>query len=94
MKTDEESDDKPPRRPVPQCHAHRDVGLKHSDRAGVLAPLLKSLGWELVGLGAEFEIDNTESRKPTGRMRSLFGRQVSAEGRIVGSSPTASASCS
>ena len=90
MKTDEESDDKPPGRPVPQCHTHRDVGLNHSDRAGVLAPLLNSLGWELVGLGAEFENDNTESRKPTGRIRSLFGRQVAAQS-LVGSSPTASA---
>ena len=90
MKTDEESDDKPPRRPVPQCHTHRDVGLNHSDRAGVLAPLLKSLGWELVGLGAEFEIEGTDTRKPTGRMRSLFGEQVAAQS-LVGSSPTASA---
>ena len=42
--------------------------------------------------GAEFTItDSPETRKPSGRMRSLFGTQVSAEGRIVGSSPTASA---
>ena len=90
MKTDEESDDKPPGRPVPPSNTHRDVGLNHSDRAGVLAPLLKSLGWELVGLGAEFEIEGTDTRKPTGRIRSLFGRQVAAQS-LVGSSPTASA---
>ena len=90
MKTDEESDDKPPGRPRPPSNAHGEVGLNHSDRAGVLAPLLKSLGWERVGIGAEFEIDNTESRKPTGRMRNLFGRQVAAQS-LVGSSPTASA---
>ena len=91
MKTDEESDDKPPGRPVPPSNTHRDVGLNHRDRAGVLAPLLKSLGWEVVGIGAEFAIDDTESRKPTGRMRSLFGRQAAAQS-LVGSSPTASAS--
>ena len=90
MKTDEESDDKPPGRPMPPNNTHRDVGLNCSDRAGVLTPLLKSLGWELVGIGAQFEIDNTDSRKPTGRMRSLFGRQVAAQS-LVGSSPTASA---
>ena len=93
MKTDEESDDKPPGRPMPQSNTHREVGLNHSDRAGVLAPLLKSLGWELVCIGAEFEIEGTDTRKPTGRMRSLFGRQVAAQ-PFVGSSPTASASCS
>ena len=86
------TDDNSPRRPLPPVTSDRDVALKHSDRDGVLVPLLKSLGWELVGVGAEFK-DETESRKPTGRMRSLFGRQVAAQS-LVGSSPTASASCS
>ncbi|TXT37965.1 MAG: hypothetical protein FD138_515 [Planctomycetota bacterium] len=91
MTTDESED--PPGRPLPQTNSQPDVALQHSDRDGVLTPLLKSLGWELVGVGAEFP-DQNEPRKPTGRMRSLFGRQVSADGWIVGSSPTASASCS
>ncbi len=90
MTTDESED--PPGRPLPQTNGQRDVALKHSDRDGVLTPLLKSLGWELVGVGAEFHCD-TETRKPTGRMRSLFGRQVATQS-LVGSSPTASASCS
>ena len=84
------TDDNSPRRPLPPVNSHGDEALKHSDRNGVLAPLLKSLGWELVGVGAEFHCD-TESRKPTGRMRSLFGRQVATQS-LVGSSPTASAS--
>ena len=92
MTNGEETEGNSPRRHVPPASPHREVGLKHSDRAGVLAPLMKSLGWELVGIGAEFTItDSPETRKPSGRMRSLFGTQVSAEGRIVGSSPTASA---
>ncbi len=86
--TSDEGED-PPGRPLPQTNDQRDVVLKHSDRDGVLAPLLKSLGWELVGVGAEFP-DQCEPRKPTGRMRSLFGRQVAAL-PLVGSSPTASA---
>ena len=86
------TDDNSPRRPLPPVTGDRDVALKHSDRDGVLVPLLKSLGWELVGVRAEFHYD-TESRKPTGRMRSLFGRQVATQS-LVGSSPTASASCS
>jgi hypothetical protein len=90
MTTDESED--PPGRPLPQTNDQPDVALKHCDRDGVLAPLLKSLGWELVGLGAEFP-DQNEPRKPTGRMRSLFGRQVATQS-LVGSSPTASASCS
>ena len=85
------TDDNSPRRPLPPDTSDRDVGLKHNDRDGVLVPLLKSLGWELVGVGTEFT-DETESRKPTGRMRSLFGRQVAPQS-LVGSSPTASASC-
>ena len=83
------TDDNSPRRPLPPDNSHRDEALRHSDRDGVLAPLLKSLGWELVGVGAEFHCD-TETRKPTGRMRSLFGRQVATQS-LVGSSPTASA---
>ena len=86
------TDDNSPTRPLPPVNSHRDVALNHSDRDGVLTPLLKSLGWELVRVGAEFT-DETESRKPTGRMRSLFGRQVATQS-LVGSSPTASASCS
>lgn len=93
MTTDESEDENPPGRRLPQTNGRRDVALKPSHRAGVLAPLLKSLGWELVGVGAEFEIDSTEPRKPTGRMRSLFGRQVAAQS-LVRSSPTASASYS
>ena len=95
MTTNADADkiENPPKRPLPPDNSFRDVALQHSDRAGVLAPLLKSLGWEVVGIGAEFAIDDTESRKPTGRMRSLFGRQVAAQS-LVGSSPTASASCS
>lgn len=86
---DENPDGNPPRRPAPQFTGPRDVALQHSDRDGVLAPLLKSLGWELVGVGAEFP-DQCESRKPTGRMRSLLGRQVATQS-LVGSSPTVSA---
>ena len=86
------TDDNSLRRPLPPDNSDQDVALKHSDRDGVLVPLLKSLGWELVGVGTEFK-DDTESRKPTGRMRSLFGRQVATQS-LVGSSPTASASCS
>lgn len=89
---DENPDGNPTTRPAPQIIGPRDVALQHSDRDGVLAPLLKSLGWELVGVGAEFP-DQWEPRKPTGRMRSLFGRQVATQS-FVGSSPTASASCS
>ena len=84
------TDDNSPRRPLPPDNSDRDVALKHSDRDGVLVPLLKSLGWELVGVGTEFN-DEAETRKPTGRMRSLFGRQVATQS-LVGSSPTASAS--
>ena len=83
------TDDNSPRRPLPPVNSQGDKALKHSDRDGVLAPLLKSLGWELVGVGDEFLCD-TETRKPTGRMRSLFGRQVATQS-LVGSSPTASA---
>lgn len=86
MTTDENS----PRRPLPPVNSSGDEALNHSDRDGVLTPLLKSLGWELVGVGAEFHCD-TEPRKPTGRMRSLFGRPVATQS-LVGSSPTASAS--
>ena len=89
---DAEEIENPPRRPWPPVSGDRDVALQHSDRAGVLTPLLKSLGWELVGVGAQF-LDGSDTRKPTGRMRSLFGRQVAAQ-PLVGSSPTASASCS
>ena len=84
------TDDNSPRRPLPPVNSQGDEALNHSDHDGVLAPLLKSLGWELVGVGTEFHCD-TESRKPTGRMRSLFGRQVATQS-LVGSSPTASAS--
>ncbi len=86
------TDDNSPRRPLSPDNRPRDEALKHSDRDGVLAPLLKSLGWELISVGAEFHCE-TESRKPTGRMRSLFGRQVATQS-LVGSCPTASASCS
>lgn len=90
---DEDIEENPPRRRLPPTNRDSLVILEPDDDARVLAPLLKSLGWELVGVGAEFEIDNPEPRKPTGRMRNLFGRQVAAQ-PLVGSSPTASASYS
>lgn len=91
MTTDESEDENPPGRFRPQTSCQRDVAQEHSERDGVLAPLLKSLGWQLVGVGAEFP-DLNEIRKPTGRMRGELGREVSAVERTVGSNPTASAS--
>ena len=92
MNEDENSDDngKPPGRNSGRSTTNREVALEITEQKRVLAPLMKSLGWELVGLGAEFDME-AELRKSTGRMRGLFGRQVSADERIVGSSPTASA---
>lgn len=85
----ENPDGKPPRRPASQINGPRDVALQHNVHAGVLTPLLKSLGWELVGVGAEFPYYG-EPRKPTARKRDLFERQVAAQS-LMGSSPTASA---
>ena len=92
MNENENGDDngKPPGRNSGRTLAQRDMALEITERKRVLAPLMKSLGWELVGLGAEFDME-AELRKSTGRMRGLFGRQVSADERIVGSSPTTSA---
>lgn len=89
MPADEEtnSDENPPgpKRP-PRGNSDREVALKPSNRAGVLTPLLKSLGWELVGVGAQFEIDSPEPGKPTGRR---IGRRATTQS-LVDSSPAAS----
>ena len=85
-----EDEDKPPGRSSRDFSERTALTTDSHNHERVLAPLMKSLGWELVGVGAEFP-DNTETRKPTGWMRSLFGRQVATQS-LVGSSPTASAS--
>jgi len=93
MPADQEtnSDDNPPGpKRSPSDHENRVAVVNQRNRAGVLTPLLKSLGWEFVGVGAQFEIESDESRKPTGQMRNLFGRQVATLSH-VGSSLTASA---
>mgnify|MGYP003333419896 CR=1 FL=1 len=89
MTNDADSDDKPPGRSSRGVNDRYESTSKLAERDRVLAPLLKSLGWELVGVGAEFP-DDTNSRKSSGWMRNLFGRQA-ATGSLVGSSPTASA---
>lgn len=84
-----EDEDKPLERSSRDYFERSELATELQSCDRVLAPLMKSLGWELASVGAEFP-DHADTRKPTGRMRSLFGRQMATQS-LVGSSPTASA---
>ncbi len=73
MKNDE--DDKPPGRSTTTWIESGTMVMESPGRERVLAPLMKSLGWELASIGAEFP-DEADSRKSSGWMRNLFGRQA------------------